>query len=130
MNLIEQLGGYVEAKTMRDLNIDSFNGDASNVRIHYMGNCFYHEDLESALLEHRRANNIYEAGDKIVSAFDNINMFGNSAVEISRFRDDINCIDIIEGTYVRLTNGCDCNLDQFRHATDKEIEQGYRDEAK
>lgn len=112
MNLIEQLGGYEKAK--QKYSERPFDLAWS--------------DIGKALLKHRRANNIFEVGDKIISAFDNIEMFGNSTVEIARFRDDINCIDLIEGTYVRLTNGCDCNLDQFRHATQKEIAQGYRDE--
>ena len=112
MNLIERLGGYGKAK--QKYSERPFDLAWS--------------DIGKALLEHRREKNIFEVGDKIVSAFDNIEMFGNSTVEIARFRDDINCIDLIEGTYVRLTNGCDCNLDQFRHATDKEIAQGYRDE--
>ena len=112
MNLIERLGGYGKAK--QKYSERPFDLAWS--------------DIGKALLEYRRENNIFEVGDAIVSAFDNIKMFGNSTVEIARFRDDINCIDLIEGTYVRLTNGCDCNLDQFRHATDKEIAQGYRDE--
>ena len=120
MNLIEQLGGYEEAKRELQLKIDnSVLQCCMSVTA---------DMIRDALLEHRRENNIFEVGDEIVSAFDNIEMFGNSTVEIARFRDDINCIDLIEGTYVRLTNGCDCNLDQFRHATDKEIKQGYRDE--
>ena len=125
MNLIEQLGGYGKAKKAL---IDAQNSNDIDPIIYINDQEVLTDCVCDALIQYRRENNIFEVGDAIVSAFDNIKMFGNSTVEIARFRDDINCIDLIEGTYVRLTNGCDCNLDQFRHATDKEIAQGYRDE--
>ena len=49
MSLIEKLGGYDEAKK-------KFRDNGS----------FHGERLKKALLEHRRANNIFEVGDKVI----------------------------------------------------------------
>lgn len=66
MNLIEQLGGYEKAKSIRDINIKEFEGDASGVTIHYMGNSITQEDLEESLLEYRRQHSIFEEFDMLV----------------------------------------------------------------
>lgn len=118
MNLIEQLGGYENARAMRDSNIDSFDGDASGVRIHYMGDCFYQEDLDLSLLKYRRQHNIYEVGDKVVIrkadghpdlfTYESISKSGNMHFFESPFN------------YGHL------DLCKVRHATDKEIEAGKR----
>ena len=112
MNIIEQLGGYFSAK--QKYSERPFELAWS--------------DIGDALLQYRRENNIFEPGDEVVSAFDNIRLFENSVLEIAEFREDINSVEAIEGNYVRLTNGCDCKLELLRHASDKEINQGYRDD--
>ena len=58
MNLIEQLGGYEEAKMLR--------GTTSNALLDMKTWTVHVDDIDSALLEHRRANNIFEVGDFIV----------------------------------------------------------------
>ena len=124
MNLIEQLGGYDAAKSIRDINVREFDGDASGVTIYYMGNSFIQEDLVLALLEHRRENNIFEVGDKVVC---------------ESFKGLIKVIDILEDRLVvdtglktapnsKSTMAMALPSSMFRHATDKEIAQGFRDE--
>ena len=56
MNLIEQLGGYEEAKELRRYLFCYVDGE------HYT-------DVDKDLLEYRRQHNIFEVGDKVV--FDN-----------------------------------------------------------
>ena len=53
MNLIEQLGGYEQAKIIQGSR--------------EMGGLPYDLDLEDALLQYRRQHNIFEVGDKVVS---------------------------------------------------------------
>ena len=119
MNIIEQLGGYDEAK--------KYLNHIENIPMHEQT-----EDtiawLPSALLQYRKDHNFFEIGDRVVSAFDNVRLFENSVLEIAEFREDINSVEAVEGNYVRLTNGCDYKLELLRHASDKEIKQGYRDE--
>ena len=58
MNLIEQLAGYGECERLRKVPA------ASRFRIR--GIEFTREELERAMLEHRRAHNIFEEGDYII----------------------------------------------------------------
>ena len=67
-------------------------------------------ELRAALLEYRRKHNIFEAGDKVVVKSKPI------------FSDDYK-IHIVKDEY--LDDPC---MGAVRHATDKEIVQGYRDE--
>ena len=103
MSLIEQLGGYKKAKSIRDINIIEFDGDASGVIIHYMGNSITQEDLERALLEYRRKHNIFEIGDLYVFT----EKYSKHSV--------IHKVD-------SLNSGKGC----IRHATDEEIKAGRR----
>ena len=67
-------------------------------------------ELRAALLECRRKHNIFEVGDKVVVKSKPI------------FSDDYK-IHIVKDEY--LDDPC---MGAVRHATDKEIAQGYRDE--
>lgn len=126
MNLIEQLGGYEKAKSIRDTNIIEFDGDASGVTIHYMGNSITQEDLEKALLEYRRQHNIFEVGDKVVLA----QSYSLDTVhEIKRIENLTPHIKGSETTYF-LENSLGCWLFQIKHATDEEIKAGKRLEVK
>lgn len=116
MNLIEQLGGYEKVKSIRDINIKEFDGDASGVTIHYMGNLITQEDIEKALLEYRRANGIFEPDDYIINDGE-LKVFAmwSSAVE--------GCAYI---GYAYAENGEMAHKDEFRHATDLEITPVHR----
>jgi len=71
VNLIEQLGGYGEAKGLFNLYEYSisfryykdFEGDFESAG--YVD--VFIPDLQKALLEYRRQHNIFEVGDKVVS---------------------------------------------------------------
>ena len=89
MNLIEQLGGYVNAK-------EFINGECSDG--------FDVQGLRDALLEYRRANNIFETGDDVV-----IPSRGNGIFKVSRLL-------------------CRSDIREMQHATDSEIAKGKRDE--
>lgn len=117
MNLIEQLGGYEEAK------ITLFKRKMHLKRGTYFG--FQAErvkeiisKIESTLLEYRRQHNIYEVGDFIFHP-----MFG-ALFEIKR---------IAEKYVVASTkSGYETNLliELISHATDEEIKAGKRLEVK
>ena len=87
MNLIEQLGGYEKAKIR-------------------LGSCditlAYYQELDRQLLEHRRASNIFEVGDRFV-------------------------IDGLFGVfYANDGNIPYLDYNKIRHATDAEIKAGKR----
>lgn len=89
MNLIEQLGGYENAKSVQIRRaMDGFLHD-------------YDFQLVDALLEYRRANKIFEAGDKII--------FGTLGNDVMVWDD---CLSMF------LSQGL------IRHATDEEIALG------
>lgn len=116
MNLIEQFGGYEKVKSIRDINIREFDGDASGVTIHYMGNSITQEDLEKALLEHRRANNIFEVGDKVVFKEKH-----NEVFSYSHYSDGLD-LHFFESEF----NYGHMDINKVRHATDAEIASGHR----
>ena len=105
MNLIEQLGGYEKAKDALDLPL---NYDFSD------------DDIRKALLDYRRENNIFDVGDKVVSKYENLNLFGDVVLEIEYFR------KLSSVVWVRFTNENDYRVDALRHATDTEIKAGRR----
>lgn len=103
MNLIEQLGGYREAKEWLDAN-------EHEVKHGYL------KDYRRELLQHRRENNIFEKGDLVIHV-DDIEMRNVMIV------DDANAPEAwIVNSDIRI------NISNLKHATDKEIAQGYRDE--
>ena len=99
---IEEFGGYEKCKEILSMtNINFIMNDQA---------------LREHMLKHRRQHNIFEVGDKVVSKQD---------------RNLVKTVIIISDGLARLK----CNqfdhvypLFNFRHATDKEIAQGYRDE--
>lgn len=108
MNLIEQHGGYEKAK----LHLHNFDEGFG-----------YWCDLNEALLEYRRQHNIFEVGDKVVgltSKTDEIFQIETTSNKPDRKGEKTYAVTFVgkEGLLVGL---------QYRHATDKEIKQGYRD---
>ena len=103
MSLIEQLGGYERAKY--------FSENSAMIGSK-------REKLKLELLEHRRANNIYEKGDFVLrkDGFNNV-------LKITGV--DNGCADL-----VRRVDGdprwSRFNLTDIRHATDAEIKAGRR----
>lgn len=102
MKLIEQLGGYEKAKEVLKQKHPLHNINA----------------LRSALLDYRRANNIFEYGDDVVCVH-----------ESSRYE-----LYVIHGSVVDGMVWIRNHRNQFiheraeylKHATDKEIEVGHR----
>ena len=102
-NLIEQLGGYEKAKEC--LNTKTARLSVTN-------------ELLAALLEYRRQHNIYEEGDWIIYD-DDLMVFAMWSKHHNEY------------AYIGYANADDGALEHrsaFRHATDEEIAQGYRDE--
>lgn len=130
MNLIEKLGGYEKVKSIRDINIREFDGDASGVAIHYMGNSITQEDLEKALLEYRRANGIFEVGDKVVSDFYQLgSVFFISHVcneDEFIYSNKILSDGEVFTTKDALKGECRFLFIEIRHATNEEIAAGHR----
>ena len=56
MNLIEQIGGYAQAKALRALPAETYD----------CGIKFNRAALENAMLQYRRQHNIFEVGDSII----------------------------------------------------------------
>jgi hypothetical protein len=101
MNLIEQLGGYEKAKVELEILKNSGNFVKPIA-----------DDLESNLLEYRRANNIFEDGDKV--------LFSGSPLihEVRKLVEDSDDIYILGWGWTYLK--------YIKHATDEEIAVGYR----
>lgn len=109
MNLIEQLGGYERTKNHRDYLIDF--GNEFNRPNKYEVN-----KINNALLEYRRAHNIFEMGDYIIHDG-----------ELKVFAMWSNAIDGCAYIgYAYAEDGEMAHKDEFRHATDAEIEAGKR----
>lgn len=107
MNLIEQLAGYGECERLRAVPA------ASSFRIR--GIEFTREELERAILEHRRAHNIFEVGDWIVKAS---RLNGDKVYRVFEVADSLN--------WVKTSCGAFIDAPMFRHATDEEIKAGRR----
>jgi len=111
VNLIEQLGGYGEAK--RELELKEQNS------VLQCCSAVTAEMIRDALLEYRRQHNIYEKGDWV---------FYKITGTIGDFIDHIK---LDSGhPYCRVDFGlCDVGLimlEHIRHATDEEIKAGKR----
>ena len=111
MNLIEQLGGYERAKAF--LNAASYTMDElimmqrSGVRPQH---------VEKALLNYRRQHNIFEIDDYIIHDGE-LKVFAMWSTAIE------GCAYI---GYAYSEDGEMADKDEFRHATDAEIEAGCR----
>ena len=75
MKLIEQLGGYEECKRLREVPA------ASSFSIR--GIKFTRDQLESSLLEYRRENKLYEAGDQVFVDFISSNKVESDGTRIT-----------------------------------------------
>lgn len=104
MDLIEQLGGYSQAKALLALPAATYD----------CGTKFSREDLERSMLEYRRANNIYEVGDKVVFTDKYSN---NILLTIT----ELTC----SYAFTSMEFG-EISTDSARHATDAEIEAKRR----
>ena len=118
MNLIEQLGGYEEAKMLR--------GTTSNALLDMKTWTVHVDDIDSALLEHRRANNIFEVGDFVVLksqphlyAFVREYSYQKKNLLVKR-------ANIINISIVKIRAEISKNISEIYHATDAEIEAGRR----
>jgi hypothetical protein len=118
MNLIEQLGGYCMSKKV--MNGIPKDGRSYTITRDDTGITFNSSELHDALLEYRRAHNIFEEGDKAVSNHENLHLFNDEVLEIDFFRN----IGGVE--WARFTNGNDYRVDVLRHATSEEIKAGHR----
>ena len=105
MNLIEQLGGYLQAKALRALPAATYD----------CGVRFSREELECAMLDHRRQHNIFEESDKIVFIDD---FMHGELMTVAWTRKGEVWMD--EGAK-RCTD-----LSMIRHATPEEIKAGRR----
>ena len=112
MNLIERLGGYEKSK--RELELKEEDS------VFQCCNAITSDMIRNALLEHRRQHNIFEVGDKVVSKYENLNLFGDVVLEIEYFR------KLSSVVWVRFTNENDYRVDALRHAIDLEIKAGRR----
>ncbi|WP_110975571.1 hypothetical protein [Acinetobacter sp. WCHAc060042] len=105
MNLIEQLGGYETTKAELEFLKNSGNFVKPIA-----------DDLESTLLEYRRAHNIFEMGDYIIHDG-----------ELKVFAMWSNAIDGCAYIgYAYAEDGEMAHKDEFRHAGDEEIKAGKR----
>ena len=129
-NIIEQLGGYERAKRIekniygtggrlirypsKDFDYNDDGGNVCDVELI----SFKANDLKKSLLEHRRQHNIYEECDWIIYD-DDLMVFAMWSKHHNEY------------AYIGYANADDGALEHrsaFRHATDEEIAQGYRDE--
>lgn len=110
-SLIEQLGGYEKAKEF--LNAKSYTIDELVMMQRYG---LRPQHVEKALIEHRRQHNIYEVGDGV-----------SHPIFSSIFTiDKVQSYSVLATTNTGYHTSLKTEL--IRHATDKEIVQGYRDE--
>lgn len=107
--LIEQLGGYNAAILKRHVN--------------YL-NDIVDTDLIDALLNYRRAHNIYEVGDKVVYMGLDGSYYGTLDT-ISGFVKDYKGVDQVILTHSDGSSFAYYFIN-FRHANDAEIEAGHR----
>lgn len=109
MNLIEQLGGYEKLKEMR--------GTTQHALL-AIGGCdvIHVNDVDLMLLEHRRANNIFEVGDFVVLKDGNCTLMYSLYERIGDY------------VYLKRPSGreFDFRLQDIRHATPQEIKAGHR----
>ena len=107
MNLIEQLGGYAQAKALRALPAATYD----------CGIKFNREELELSMLEYRRQHNIFEVGDKVVSTLNGDDFWMNIICVIDGFH---------KSMIITKGGGHVIHHYDFRHATNEEIKAGKR----
>lgn len=112
MNLIKKLGGYEKAKNeMNYLNDSEYAVD----------HCYAHE-IGQALLDYRRANNLFEVRDRVIRLdVDNVFIYTVQKVTL----DLITVVRKKKSNAVK-TWGMWLGNNELRHATDEEIAAGHR----
>lgn len=120
MNLIEQLGGYEKAKDVYK-PVDHLR-ESKTITMSDIGVEFDVGVLRCELLEYRRENNIFEVSDFVLPIS---SKFSNEVLELT---EDYLGLDF---KYKSRSGGFGFILKSFmptkwRHATDLEIAQGYR----
>ncbi len=136
MNLIEELGGYEKAKGVAEddffkgfthVSLDGKRGINDDFSfIPHLKEALKEmvriSDIKESLLEYRRANNIFEVGDKVVYLDE----------PILRCVTEVKTIKCVGGKSVWAYSGdrydfaTEVYFNQFRHATDEEIKAGHR----
>jgi pyruvate/2-oxoglutarate dehydrogenase complex dihydrolipoamide acyltransferase (E2) component len=124
MNLIEEFGGYECAKA--ELN-DPMYEDDELYTIKATGTRFFKHNLAEALLEYRRANNIFEVNDQVV-------LINHHNISKSLHRVlAVNTPTTIHVCPINQVSGNDMVILSFmanpyylRHATDEEFAAGHR----
>lgn len=112
MNLIEQLGGYEKSKRELKLKEDGSMFQCCTAITADM--------IRDALLEHRRENNIFEKGDAVTWKAHFKGEWRCGFGFITDIDEEIECVNI--------DNCVGVDIYEIKHATPKEIAQGYRDE--
>ena len=120
MNLIEEFGGYECAKA--EFN-DPMYEDDELYTIKVTGTRFFKHNLADALLEYRRANNIFEVNDKVIDTtgfFDWLCKVDYLSTDgrVVMYKYDQRKGDTAFTTWPF--------IETVRHATDEEIEAGKR----
>ena len=110
MNIIEQYGGYEEARKALDWL-------HKNDPIH----SFMKPTLVNELLQYRRENNIYEVRDKVVYK-------GKAGLSGLFEIETLTKTGKPKTVKTKRFGNFPCRYCEVQHATDKEIAQGYRDE--
>ena len=109
MNLIEKLGGYAQAKALRELPVTTYD----------CGVRFSREELERAMLEYRRQHNIYEIDDYVVYQGD-AGLSGLFRIE------KLTKTGKPKSVKSNRFGGFPCRYCEVRHATPEEIAAGRR----
>lgn len=138
MDLIEQLGGYERAKRVeknvygtgsrlirypsKDFDYNDDGGNVCDVELI----SFKANDLKKSLLEYRRANNIFEVGDKVV--FSNKCALNHSIWQVIKNDGNIVVAPICNhnGRVVVESNTPVQHPYSIQHTTDAEIAAGHR----
>jgi len=121
MDLIEKLGGYEKAKAIVTQNIKDFEEAVDEVGIyHPSSGWIVHEDLVKELLQYRREHNIYEEGDKVVMISKRRAPKLWTWIHTTNWRPNHSLLDCGENLLYPFSN------DEFRHATDAEIDANRR----
>ena len=107
MNLIEYLGGYLQAKALIALPAATYD----------CGVRFSREELECAMLEHRRQHNIFKVGDKVVSRC------ADKEIRIFTYQETIGRNILVKS---KKGKGYCYPKKWFSHANDEEIKAGRR----
>ena len=121
MSRIEQLGGYELAKQVFD-SVPK-DGNSYTVTRDDTGASFHSGEIFKALLEYRRQHNIFESEDKIVVKNDCLIDFADLTLNLKV----LTVLMVTDEGFIRSIESAGLFKSSLvRHATDEEIEAGYR----